>query len=184
MFKPLFVTERLNGRVCSLYKSSIALNSGGLVDIDFTDTSDFGKSLGQEVLLAGSLKLATVASTDSNEFGISLANCVPGGVPLVERLLGVATNFFALPTGLNVPVYQPLAGDIIATTEYVGNLAGDVGATGLIDPTQVGNYGAACGIISGRFRLKQAGDKQRAILLGMTTLASNGPTLAIFKYEP
>lgn len=183
MFKPMFATNRLKGRVVSLYKSSIALNSGALVDIDLTDTSAVNKSIGYEILVAGSLKLATiVAAATQNELGISIATVNAAGVPILERLLGIGTNFMTLPFGLNVPVYQPVPGDIIATSEFVGNdPIGDVGTTGFIDITTTGNYGADVGIFAGKFRLKQVGDAVRAQFLHKTT--ANGVTLAVFKFR-
>jgi hypothetical protein len=180
----MFPTERLKGRVVSIYKAGAAatITSGALVDIDLTDISAVNKSIGYDVMVGGTLKLATIPSAGftSNELGFSIASVLPGGVPIIERILGVATNFMTLPSGLNIPVYLPANGDFIGTSEFVGyNPAADSATTGYIDITLSANYGAVCGVFNGKFRLKQGADQARAIFLHKTT--ANGVALGVFK---
>ena len=188
MLKPMFVTGDLggHGRVNSLYKVPAALVNvyqGELMDIDLTDTSVVGKSLGFNAQIAGSLKLASITTQVPNELGIALVNANATGVPLVERMLGVATNYFTIPLGLDMPVYMPVAGDVIATDQYVGALPADVGANGLLDPTLLANYGSLCGIYQGRFRLTYSTDKNRAQVLGYTASPDGTSNkLAIFRF--
>jgi hypothetical protein len=188
MFKPVFVPV-IERKIMSLYKSSIAINAGALVDIDTTDTTAINASgLGFGTLYAGSLKLATppalaaiaAAQVYNRELGVAIPTVNSTGPLLIERMLQLASSYMTIAQGLNVAVYLPTPGDIIATTEYVGFLGGGDHGTGWIDITSTGNLGAACEVFTGRFRLAQAGNPCRARYLGNTS--ANGSVLAMFQF--
>lgn len=177
----------------SLYKANIALNSGAIVDVDTTDTTAISASggVGFGTLYAGSLALYTspayTAATDPSgfvwpfprELGICIPTVNTTGPLLIERLLDLASSYMTIAEGMNAAIYLPAPGDIIATTEYVGYLAGDGAATGKIDNTLTTNLGKPCEVYQGRFRLSQNGNVTRARYLGNTT--ANSAVVGIFQ---
>jgi hypothetical protein len=183
MFKPLSVPN-FERKINSMYKAGITMNGGAAVDIDVTDTSAITGSYGYSALSAGSVKLATpatVSATQSGrELGYALVDVTPTGPSVIERILRLATSYLKIPMGLNVAVYIPTPGDIFATTEFVGNLAGDSALTGYINVNLPTALGITCEIFNGRLRAYQASTSPaRAQFLGQTT--SNGSTLAMFR---
>jgi hypothetical protein len=185
MFSPYKVANWLD-KIVSLYIANVPLNSGALVDLDASDTVNFGSSasLGFNNLRAGSVKLATVAPADTThfgrEFGISIPGVTSNAPDLAERILYLASSLLTVPVGASVGVLIPAPGDIIASTEFVGYLPGDSGATGQIDPTSSSNPYAPVGVFQGRFRLAQSGDAIRGRYLGNTNL--NGSTVGLFQF--
>lgn len=179
MFKPHRVTDNFESRVESTFRAPIAMNAGSMVDVDPSDTTNISGSQGFTSLLGGSLKLASVA-TGKRELGVTMVNVIDGGRPLwPDRILGLTAHYMTVPTGLNVPVYKTVKGDVIGTSEFVGNLAGDSALSGYLDTTNVANELADCGIYQGRFRLAQAGDEKRARYFGNTT--QGGVAVALFE---
>lgn len=180
MFKPVKVPN-FEHKLNSMYIAGITLNGGALVDIDTTDAAAINGSYGYGALRAGSLKLATINSTSAvpKEFGVALVDATPGGPSLIERILRLATSYLKIPQGLNMAVFTPSPGDVFATSEFVGNLSTDTGATGLIDLTNTANVGAALEVFQGRLRLVQAGNPVRFQLLGKTT--TGGATVAMVR---
>jgi hypothetical protein len=200
MFSPFKVAD-FQQKILSIYTSNVPLNAGGLVDIDPTNTSAVGAgvSVGYTLLTAGSLKLATITPSSNGgyaptgtatnalltanfgrELGVAIPNVSISGPTLTERILELASSYMTVPAGAAVAVLKPCGGDIIATTEYVGYLPTDTGATGLIDITNTANYCAPCGIYQGRFRLVQTTDAVRARYLGNTTV--NGALVGLFEF--
>lgn len=178
MFSPYKASNWLD-RVLSVYISNVPLNSGALVDIDTSDPIGISATakVGFNGLRAGSLKLATVAAADTTHFGKELGLSVPGvtiGAPtLSDFILQQANVLLTVPAGSAVGVLKLIPGDLIATTEYVGFLPGDSGATGALDITDNTKCGAPLGIFQGRFRLAQSGDAIRARFLFNTDLNGN-----------
>jgi len=95
--------------------------------------------------------------------------------------LGLSSSFMTIAEGLTAAIYMPTPGDIFATSEYVGNLAGDSSLTGYINNASTGNMLAACEVFQGRFRLAQAGNFCRARYLGNTT--ANSAVLGLFQIQ-
>lgn len=199
----MFIPFKINGefveKILSLYVASIALSAGSLVDIDTTDTTAITASVGFTAMKAGSVKLATVtpasnggyapsgaaansivAANFGKELGMAIPTVNATGPTLEERILELASSYMTIPEGFACAVFKPAPGDIVATDQYVGNLAGDSAATGKIDTTVTGNLGAPCGIYQGRFRLVQTTDAVRARYLGNTT--ANGASVAMFEF--
>lgn len=185
MFIPFKVNGDFKAKIVSLYISSANMNAGSLVDIDTTDTVAVGASasVGFTTMRAGSLTLATIATSNvfDREFGMAIPAVNGTGPSFEERVLELASSYMTIPVGYAVAVFKPQPGDIIATDQYVGALSTDTGATGLLDTTSTANFGAACGIFQGRFRLKQGSDVTRARYLGNTT--ANSVTVALFEFR-
>lgn len=182
MFKPHRITDGWKSRVESTYRAGLPINAGALVDIDTADTSGQTSSQGFGSLIAGSLKLATIATAaQANELGICVVNVVPGGLPLEDRVLGLTQNYMMVPEGLNAPIYKLLKGDVVGTTEFVGNLAGDSSLPGYLDTTNTANFNASCGIFNGRFRIQQGSEKFRARFVGTST--QGGALVALFEIQ-
>lgn len=190
MFKPVFVPN-VERKIMSLYKASIAINAGAIIDVDPTDTTNITATggVGFGTLYAGSLKLFTSAVVpaiaSAQVFSRPLGICIPTvnttGPLLIERLLELASSYMTIASGMNAAIYLPSPGDIIATSEYVGNLGGGDHGTGWIDNTLVGNMNAACEVFQGRFRLAQAGNFVAARYLGNTT--ANNAVLSVFQLQ-
>lgn len=184
MFAP-FKVPNFEQKILSLYKAGITLNAGALVDIDTTDNGAVGAtaSVAFTLLSGGSVKLATILTAD--EFPRELGMAIPAvnltGPSLEERLLQLASSIMTIPVGFALAVFQPTPGDIVATDQFVGNLAGDSAATGKIDTTSTANYGKGCSVFQGRFRLKQSGEETRARYLGNTT--TNGVATSLFLFR-
>src|SRR5579872_2697706 len=187
MLKPFFVPN-FERKIFSGFKASIALNAGGLVDVDPADTTAIAGQVGYTCMINGSLKLATPAALPANnaatqvytrELGFAVANVNATGPLLIERILELASSYLTIPEGLQLAVLIPAPGDIIATSEYVGFLGGTDHGTGWIDVTSTGNYNAACEVYQGRYRLAQGGNPVRARYLGNTQ--SNGVQIGLFQ---
>ncbi len=185
MFSP-YKVPNWTSRVFSFYTSNIPLNSGAFVDIDPTDTVGVGAnaSVGYTSQRAGSLKLATVGAASTTVFGRELGIAIPGvnltGPNLAERLLELASSLLTVAAGGGVGLLPLHPGDFIATTEYIGYLPGDTGATGILDVTNVANIGVPMGIFQGRLRIAQSGDAIRARYAFNTT--QNGTQVAVFQF--
>jgi hypothetical protein len=180
MFKPHRLTDNWESRVESAYRAPVAMNAGALVDVSPTDLSAVTGSDGFSSLITGSLQLCTTTTAANNrELGVLMTNVIPGGVPLIERVLGLSTNYFSVPEGMNAPVYKTTKGDVVGTTEYVGYLTSDSGAPGFLDITNTSNYLAQVSIFNGRFRLAQGGDLARARWFGLTS--QGGVSIALFE---
>lgn len=183
MFSP-FKVPSFQEKIVSLYKATVPMAAGSLVDIDSTDTSAVSGSVGFNSLTAGSLKLATVAPADANNFGRVFGITIPtvslDGPTLPERILGLASSYMTIPVGAAVATLVATAGDIVASTEFVGYKAGDAGAAGFLDITDVTKYGKTVGAFNGRFRLVQAGDAVVGRYLGNTTV--NGALVGMFQF--
>lgn len=180
MFKPLQVPN-FERKINSMYKAGITLNSGACVDLDASDTSAITGSYGYSSLSAGSVKLATivVASPVQREFGYALTDVTPTGPSVLERILRLASSYLKIQQGLNLAVYIPTPGDVFATSEFVGNLAGDNALTGYINLADTTKLFAACECFNGRLRLVQGSNPVRAQYLGTTT--QNGNLVAMFR---
>lgn len=184
MFTPYKIANWEN-KIISLYVANIVLNSGALVDIDTSDTVAVGASasVGLSTVRAGSLKLATVATSDSTharrELGVCLPNVTQYGPSLTDRILYTANAVLTVPFGAAAAVIATTSGDIFGTTEFVGYLPGDSGATGALDITNTSNLGAPVGIYQGRYRLQQSEDEQRARFVG--DLSLNGVQVGLFQ---
>lgn len=185
MFIPFKVNGDFREKIVSLYISSANMNAGSLVDLDLTDTVAVGAnaSVGFTTMRGGSLTLATIATANAfpREFGMAIPAVNGTGPSFEERILELASSYMTIPVGYAVAVFKPQPGDIIATDQYIGALTSDNGATGLIDTTATANFGAACGVFQGRFRLKQASDVVRARYIGNST--ANSSTVALFEFN-
>jgi len=181
MFKPVLVPN-FGDKLNSMYVAGITLNGGALVDIDPADTSAIAAAYGYGSLKAGSLKLATINSSSAvqRELGVAIIDVTPTGPTVLSRILRLASQYLQIPQGLNCAVYQPAPGDVFATSEYVGNVAGDSSLTGYIDITNTANFGAACEVFQGRIRLVQGSNPVRYQFLGKTT-GGNSATVAMFR---
>lgn len=181
MFIP-FKVPSFHEKVLSIYKAAVQCSAGSLVDIDTSDTTAITASVGFTALTAGSIKLATINSTSAfpRELGMSIPTVNLTGPTLEEKILELASSYMTIPVGTAAAIYTPTPGDIVATDQFVGNLAGDTGATGIINPATAGNLGAACEVFQGRFRLIQTGNPVRARFLGNTT--GNGVAVALFQF--
>lgn len=190
MIKPVFVPN-FERKIMSLFKAPVGLNQGAIVDVDPNDTTAVSASggVGFGTLYAGSLKLFTsavvpaVASAQvfSRPLGITVVTVNTTGPTLIERLLELASSYTTIAEGMNAALYLPSPGDIIATSEYVGNLTGDSSLTGYINNASTGNFNAACEVYQGRFRLAQAGNFCSARYLGNTT--ASGAVLGVFQIQ-
>ena len=175
MFSP-FKVPGFYDKILSIYISTTPLNAGAIVDVDPNNTIAFGAnaSVGYNSLIAGGLTLATLAPADSTHFGRELGIAIPSvnltGPTLQERLLELASSYMTVPVGAACSVMVTSPGDIIATTEFVGYLPADSGATGALDITDATNKYAELGVFQGRFRKAQGGDAVRARYLGNTTV--------------
>jgi hypothetical protein len=178
MFSPTKVNGDFLKKITSLYVSSGDLNAGSLVDLDLTDTVSVSGSVGFTTMRAGSVIAATVTNTNAfpRELGLVIPDVQGSGIPFEERILGMAESYMTIPVGYAVAIFKPSGGDVIASDQFVGNLAGDTGAPGFLDVTNPVNYGKAVGVFQGRFRLVQAGDVVRARYVGNTTVGGvNAP---------
>jgi hypothetical protein len=181
MFKPVKVpnfAEKLN----SMYIASTLLNGGAFVDIDVNDTVAVTGAYGSSALRGGSLALATINASSAvpKEFGIALVDATSTGPSTLQRILRLATAYLQIPQGLNMAVYTPTPGDVFATSEYVGNLAADNGATGWIDITDTTKFGKECEVFQGRLRIRQSTNPVRYQYLGKTSTGV-GATIAMFR---
>ena len=183
MFAPHYVPN-FDRKVNGQYISNISLSAGALVDVDPTDTTAIAGSVGYSALYAGSVKLATVAvaSTTSfgREFGVALPTVTTSGPSLIERILNMSTSYMNIPQGSPLAVYKPTPGDIIATDQFIGAVAGDSSLTGYLDVTNTANLLTPMGIYQGRFRKAQSGDAIRARFMGVTT--TNGYATGMFEF--
>jgi hypothetical protein len=183
MFSP-FKVANFQEKIVSLYKAAAPLNAGALVDIDPTDASAISGSVGFNTLTGGTVKLATVATASATSYGRILGVAIPTvsltGPTLQERILELASSYMTVPVGAAVAVFEPAPGDIIATTEYVGYLAGDSSATGFLDTTNAANMAKPVAAFGGRFRLVQGGDAVIARYVGNTTV--NGALVGLFQF--
>jgi len=186
MFKPFFApgAER---RILSIYTATIPMNAGALVDLDTSNTVAVTGNVGFTAQTAGQLLLATaavvptVASVQlySRFLGFAIPTVNATGPDVFARMLRLGNTYMTIPQGANCAVYLPTPGDLIATTEFVGYLAGDSAATGKIDTTNTANLGKAVEAYQGRFRLCQAGNFACGRYLGNTT--ANGAAVGIFQ---
>lgn len=183
MFRPYKVAS-FQEKVNSLYKAKVAFPAGTIVDIDPTDTSGVSGSIGFTTLTAGSVVPATVAPASPTSYGRAFGVAIPtvseDGPTLQERILGLASSYINIPVGAACAVLVPAPGDQIATTEFVGYQAGDSGAAGYIDITNVANYGKPVGVFNGRFRLVQSGDAIIGRYVGNTTV--KGALVGLFQF--
>lgn len=182
MFSPFKVNGEFLKRIVSLCISSANMSAGTLVDLDSTDTSAITGSVGFSTLRLGTVKPATITTTSvfPREFGMAIPDVSGTGIAFEDRVLGMAQSYMTIPVGMPVAVFKPSAGDIIATDQYVGALAGDTGATGLLDITLTANYGKPLAVFQGRFRIAQAGDVTRARFIGTTTVGTATAALVEF----
>lgn len=198
MFAPFKVSD-FHGKVISTYKGAAPMSAGALVDIDPSDTSGITGSIGFDSLTAGSVTLATIApasnggyaptGADTNavaaanfgrELGVAIPTMNATGPTLQERILELASSYMTVPVGAALAVFVPAGGDIIATDQFVGNLAGDNALPGYLNLTNTANFLAPCGIYQGRFRLVQTSDAVRARYVGTTTV--NGALVGLFQF--
>lgn len=199
MFIPFKINGEFVDKILSLYVAGTTMNAGTVVDLDTTDVTAIGASVGFTAMKAGTVKAATitpqsnggyygsgaaantlVAANFGKEMGMAIPTVNATGPTLQERILELASSYMTIPTGYAVAVFKPSAGDIVATDQFVGNLTGDAGATGLINTATNGNLGAPCGVYQGRFRLVQTTDAVRARFLGNTT--ANGAAVGLFEF--
>lgn len=184
MFIPFKVNGDFLDKIVSLYTTNEVMAAGSLVDIDTSDAVAVGStaSVGFTTLRGGSLILATITTANPfpREFGMAIPSVSETGPTFEERVLQLASSYMTIPVGYAVAVFKPQPGDIIATDQYVGALSADTGATGLIDTTNTANYGQACGVFQGRFRLKSGSDVVRARYIGNTTADSGEAALFEF----
>jgi hypothetical protein len=184
MFIPFKVNGDFHSRIVSLYTANSNMNAGSLVDINPSDTVAVGAnaSVGFTSMRAGSLVLASVGTSNvfPKEFGIAIPAVDGTGPSFEERILELASSYMTIPVGYAVACFKPFAGDINATDQYVGALASDSGATGLLDTTNTANYGCALGIFQGRWRKAQGSDVIRGRYLGNST--ANSTTVALVEY--
>lgn len=180
MFKPVFVPN-FERKILSAYITPQSnVNGGAVVDIDTSDTVAVSGSYAYDTLRAGTIKLATINNTSTvpRELGFALVDATQTGPTLIQRILRLATAYLSIPWGANCAVYVPTPGDIFATSEFVGNLEGDGGATGKIDLTDTSKFGDPCEVYQGRLRLQQTGNPARYQYLGHTT---SGGSVAMFR---
>jgi hypothetical protein len=173
MFHPYKVNGDWRERIVSLFTAGQPLLSGTLVDINLSDTVAVGTnaSVGFTTMRAGSVIAASITSSSlfPRELGIAIPSVTEDGPSFEERVLQLAASYMTIPVGYAIAVFKPSPGDIIASDQYVGALSSDNGAAGILDITNAANYGAACGVFNGRFRLKTGSDTLRARYIGNTT---------------